>query len=150
MEEYYLSKYNVKNSPWLKLLLSIQHLGSDTSPVPLIAPTEAKDKNGKPIPPPTNPQYTPKFINTGDGTIAKYGDWSTDELSDSNVIPKILEDIKGKALSKEGTYKISKCMTLLLALSTRYDKLEGVTKTFEFADILTQITNPSCIEYLQT
>ena len=35
-------------------------------------------------------------------------------------------------------------MTLLLALSTRADKLEGVEKTLEFANIITQITNQEC------
>jgi len=38
----------------------------------------------------------------------------------------------------------SKCVTLLLATSTREDKINGITKTLEFANLLTQITNESC------
>ena len=145
MEEYYLSKYNVKNSPWLKLLLSIQHLGSDTSPIVEINTNNALSTNSALTKPTQTPTPIPLVIKTNE-----FENWVTDEVSQDNVIPKLIETLKKEASSKVGTYNLSKCMTLLLALSTRYDKLEGVKKTFDFANILTQITNPPCIEYLQT
>ena len=39
---------------------------------------------------------------------------------------------------------LSKSLTLILALSTRTDKVEGVEKTLEFANIITQISNEAC------
>ena len=39
---------------------------------------------------------------------------------------------------------MSKSQILLLALSTRADKFEGVRKTIEFSDIITKISNPPC------
>jgi hypothetical protein len=136
MEEYYMAKYNIKNSPWLKLLLSIQHVGSDVSPL--------NEKTS------TSSKYTNVFLGTADGAIGKFDKWSVDQYAEDNVIPKLLKDLQGSIDSKAGSYNLSKCMTLLLALSTRYDKLEGVEKTFQFADILTQITNPPCIDFKQS
>jgi hypothetical protein len=114
IEEYYLDNYDVKNSIWLKLLLTIQHLGSNKSPV--------MSNNAK---------------NDTDDELKSF------DVNINEDVHKLTKFIKyDKKYTDE--YYVSKNITLLLALSTRKDKVQGTKKTLEFADLISQISNPTC------
>ncbi len=57
---------------------------------------------------------------------------------------KLSKQVKSSEVSVNTVFSISSSRTLLLALSTRPDKVELVRNTLFFAMLLSKITNPSC------
>jgi hypothetical protein len=57
---------------------------------------------------------------------------------------KLSKQVKSSEVSTSAVFSISSSRSLLLALSTRPDKVELVTNTLFFAMLLSKITNPSC------
>jgi hypothetical protein len=57
---------------------------------------------------------------------------------------KLSKQVKSSEVSSDSVFSISSSRSLLLALSTRPDKVELVTNTLFFAMLLSKITNPSC------
>ena len=111
LEEYYLKAYEIQKSPWISLLGSVQHIGSNKNPL--------KNENQE---------------NTSTTTSLTIGkDFKINE---------IIKDLKPQ--NNQPKFVLSKSLTLLLALSTRIDKVEGVEKTLQFANIITQISNQPC------
>ena len=140
LEEYYLCPYNIQNSLWLKLLIGIQHMGSNKTLIDL-SQSDSKDskKNNE------APQSQPTINNQNLPLIIQSDQADTDNPS---AIRKLETEIEAYAKQQKNTsdakIKLSKSLTLLLALSTRSDKYDGVRKTLEFADLITQISNQSC------
>jgi hypothetical protein len=124
LEEMYLDDYDIRNSPWLKLLVTIQHLGADILPTNVQAATAQ--------------QPTIEQLNLNYET-------DIDKLLNLKNITNEMEKLTIKKTFNQ-PIQISRSITLLLALSTRKDKIDGVEKTLLFADIITQITNSKCPE----
>jgi hypothetical protein len=123
LEEYYLSKYDIEKSIWLKLLITIQHLGANIDPLEYKPNTASSSKLV---------EYN--LLDDLTKTPAEYNE-------KKKKFNASIKDIKDKT---QVDIALSKSQILLLALTTREDKYEGVKKTIEFSDIITQISNPSC------
>ena len=65
-------------------------------------------------------------------------------LTDTIEDLKLSKQVKSSEVSSDSVFSISSSRSLLLALSTRPDKVELVTNTLFFAMLLSKITNPSC------
>jgi hypothetical protein len=123
LEEYQLSNFKIESSIWLKLLITIQHLGANINPIEL-----------KPSGSAIMPEYT--LLNDENFSLSK-DDYKTKSSDFNNELTTYKNQLNP-------TISISKSQILLLALSTRADKFEGVRKTIEFSDIITKISNASC------
>ena len=125
MEEFYMAEYDIKSSPWLKLLYTVQHIGSN----------KYITKN--------DPATLPVLSKTDVANLFKIESY-TNNTNFEQTKNYFIDAIKRNEINSNNKLILSKSLTLLLALSTRADKLEGVEKTLEFANIITQITNQEC------
>ena len=125
MEEFYMAEYDIKSSPWLKLLYTVQHIGAN----------RYITKN--------DPTTLPVLVKTDIANLFDIGAY-TNDTNFEQTKNYFIDAIKRNEINSTNRLILSKSLTLLLALSTRADKLEGVEKTLEFANIITQITNQEC------
>lgn len=139
LEEYYLARYDIKNSIWLKLLITIQHLGANIDPLNYTVPDP-----GAPLQLLPYGLFGNDFNPIDDVTIGE-SKYKTAYEKQYDEKKKVLTDAIIKYKNQLGTtISLSRSQVLLLALSTRPDKFEGVKKTIEFSNIITQISNLPC------
>lgn len=134
LEEYYLDEFDTNKSLWVKLLFSMQHLGASINPVEY---SQSKQKT-----------VNDKALND---ELKKYLESYLDELkketTDQNVLNKLSEnisDIIKKLKIEKIPFEICKLLVLILAYSDEPRKVKGVSKTFEFASLLTEMSNADC------
>ena len=133
MEEYYLAHYDIKNSVWLKLLLSIQHLGTNKDflfPGTITAATATPATTTAAT---ATPAVQPAALGTATPKITEITSDTIEQLTE-------LKEIQDQTLK----LLLSFSRTLLLAMSTRPDKVNGVMKSIEFGELISNISQEKC------
>lgn len=152
-QENYLAEFDVSNSCMAKILISIQHLGSNNSPIQNAANNEAlkkaiADANTAVT---TYNAKTPKtetdlvnLNNTLDVLARTYKAYVLPPSTISWTKEDVLKATNSPSGEVDSSYVVSDTLGLIVAVSSLPGKIDLVRETMVFSRLLTLISNDEC------